>query len=105
MNQPHMAPWWFPANDHPLDKALVDITITVPRGKQVIANGRLVVARRRTATGRRTTGAPTSRWCRTSRSSPPAASRSRSGTQRRPAVAGRGLAAAAAVGAAGPRCG
>ena len=25
MNQPHMAPWWFPANDHPLDKALVDI--------------------------------------------------------------------------------
>ena len=42
MNQPHMAPWWFPSNDHPLDKALVDITITVPRGKQVIANGRLV---------------------------------------------------------------
>ena len=22
MNQPHMAPWWFPANDHPQDKAL-----------------------------------------------------------------------------------
>jgi aminopeptidase N len=42
MNQPHMAPWWFPSNDHPLDKARVDITITVPRGKQVIANGRLV---------------------------------------------------------------
>ena len=42
MNQPHMAPWWFPANDHPLDKALVDISITVPRGKQVVANGRLV---------------------------------------------------------------
>ena len=42
MNQPHMAPWWFPANDHPLDKALVDISITVPRGNQVIANGRRV---------------------------------------------------------------
>ena len=42
MNQPHMAPWWFPANDHPLDKALVDIRVTVPRGKQVVANGRLV---------------------------------------------------------------
>ena len=26
MNQPHMAPWWFPANDHPRDKALVDIS-------------------------------------------------------------------------------
>ena len=54
MNQPHMAPWWFPANDHPLDKALVDIAITVPRGKQVIANGRLVkrIARGDTTTYR-----------------------------------------------------
>ena len=42
MNQPHMAPWWFPANDHPLDKALVDIRVTVPKRKQVVANGRLV---------------------------------------------------------------
>ena len=80
MNQPHMAPWWFPANDHPLDKALVDITITVPRGKQVVANGRLV-ARRAHGTGRRTAGSPTSRWCRTSRSSRRAVSRSRAGTQ------------------------
>ncbi|QBR94104.1 hypothetical protein [Nocardioides euryhalodurans] len=39
MNQPHMAPWWFPANDHPSDKALMDISITVPRGRQVVANG------------------------------------------------------------------
>lgn len=39
MNQPHMAPWWFPSNDHPSDKALMDISITVPRGKQVFANG------------------------------------------------------------------
>ncbi len=42
MNQPHMAPWWFPANDHPQDKAYMDITVTVPRGKKVIANGRRV---------------------------------------------------------------
>ncbi|HYF73098.1 MAG TPA: M1 family metallopeptidase, partial [Nocardioides sp.] len=42
MNQPHMAPWWFPANDHPLDKALVRTSITVPRSRQVVANGRLV---------------------------------------------------------------
>ena len=39
MNQPHMATWWFAANDHPSDKALMDISITVPRGKQVFANG------------------------------------------------------------------
>ncbi|MBZ5737013.1 M1 family metallopeptidase [Nocardioides mangrovi] len=39
MNQPHMAPWWFPSNDHPLDKALVDIHVTVPKGKTVVANG------------------------------------------------------------------
>lgn len=42
MNEPHIAPWWFPANDHPSDKARFDITVRVPRGKQVVANGRLV---------------------------------------------------------------
>ena len=42
MNEPHMAAWWFPANDHPRDKALVDIHITVPKGKRVISNGHLV---------------------------------------------------------------
>ena len=25
MNEPHMAPWWFPANDHPRDKARIDV--------------------------------------------------------------------------------
>ncbi len=52
MNQPHMAPWWFPANDHPQDKALMDIAITVPRGHRVIANGHEVSRKRR---GDRTT--------------------------------------------------
>ncbi|WP_101524067.1 M1 family metallopeptidase [Nocardioides houyundeii] len=42
MNEPHMAPWWFPANDHPTDKATYDIAIRVPRGMQVVANGQLV---------------------------------------------------------------
>jgi aminopeptidase N len=42
MNEPHMATWWFPANDHPRDKALMDISITVPKGKKVVANGRQV---------------------------------------------------------------
>jgi len=41
MNQPHIAPWWFPANDHPSDKARFDISITVPRGQQAISNGTL----------------------------------------------------------------
>jgi len=39
MNEPHMAPWWYPANDHPLDKAVHDFHITVPTGKRVVANG------------------------------------------------------------------
>lgn len=46
MNQPHMATWWFPSNDHPSDKALMDISITVPRGKQVFANGARVSIKR-----------------------------------------------------------
>ena len=41
MNEPHMAPWWFPANDHPLDKATVDVRITVPQGREVVSNGKL----------------------------------------------------------------
>jgi aminopeptidase N len=55
MNEPHMAPWWFPANDHPRDKARMDIRITVPRGRQVVANGRRVS---RTVHGERAT----TRW-------------------------------------------
>lgn len=39
MNQPHMAPWWFPSNDHPTDKAAFDVRVTVPRSKVVIGNG------------------------------------------------------------------
>jgi aminopeptidase N len=55
MNQPHMAPWWFPANDHPLDKAIVDVRITVPKGREVVSNGKLK--------GRKTTKAGTTwRW-------------------------------------------
>jgi aminopeptidase N len=47
MNEPHMAAWWFPANDHPRDKATYDIRITVPRDRDVIANGVLAGTRRR----------------------------------------------------------
>jgi aminopeptidase N len=47
MNEPHMATWWFPANDHPTDKATYDITITAPKGRQVIANGQQVATHTR----------------------------------------------------------
>jgi aminopeptidase N len=46
LNEPHMAPWWFPSNDHPLDKARMDLHLTVPRGDQVVSGGRLVGVRR-----------------------------------------------------------
>jgi aminopeptidase N len=42
MNEPHMAPWWFPANDHPLDKARIRVSITVPAAYDVVSNGRQV---------------------------------------------------------------
>ena len=39
MNEPHMAPWWFAASDHPSDKAIFDLRMSVPHGNQVISNG------------------------------------------------------------------
>lgn len=42
MNEPHMAAWWFPANDTPADAATMDISITVPADRSVIANGRQI---------------------------------------------------------------
>jgi aminopeptidase N len=47
-----MAPWWFPSDDHPLDKARFDLHLTVPASKQVVSNGRLLGVRR---TGHRAT--------------------------------------------------
>ena len=38
-NEPQIAPWWFPANDHPRDKATFDIAVSVPTGLQAISNG------------------------------------------------------------------
>ncbi|MFE9256679.1 M1 family metallopeptidase [Streptomyces sp. NPDC006879] len=37
--EPEAAAWWFPSNDHPLDKATFDISVSVPDGTQAISNG------------------------------------------------------------------
>jgi hypothetical protein len=40
--EPHVAATWFPANDHPRDKASFTFHITIPTGLEAIANGVLV---------------------------------------------------------------
>ncbi|MFI1052221.1 M1 family metallopeptidase [Streptomyces griseoruber] len=40
-NEPESAWWWFPSNDHPLDKATYDVSVRVPEGTQAVSNGRL----------------------------------------------------------------
>ncbi|MEV0591654.1 M1 family metallopeptidase [Nonomuraea cavernae] len=54
--EPNGAKTWFPANDHPADKATFDFQITVPKGLTALANGEL--------TGKPTTsdGRTTFRW-------------------------------------------
>lgn len=41
-NWPNRARWWFPANDHPADKATARFEILVPDGYSAVANGRLI---------------------------------------------------------------
>ncbi|MFQ5678258.1 MAG: M1 family metallopeptidase [Gemmatimonadota bacterium] len=41
-NWPNRARWWFPANDHPSDKATLRLEVRVPAGYGAIANGHLV---------------------------------------------------------------
>jgi hypothetical protein len=41
LGEPHGASTWFPANDHPTDKASFAFDITVPEGLEAIANGAL----------------------------------------------------------------
>jgi aminopeptidase N len=42
VNEPQGSPGWYPVNDTPRDKATYDFTISVPAGREVIANGELV---------------------------------------------------------------
>lgn len=39
VGQPEIAWWWFPSNDHPLDKATFDVSVSVPDGVEAISNG------------------------------------------------------------------
>jgi aminopeptidase N len=39
--EPESSAWWFPANDHPSDPALMDVSVRVPAGMEVISVGRL----------------------------------------------------------------
>ncbi|RFS82450.1 M1 family peptidase [Actinomadura spongiicola] len=39
--EPNGPSTWFPVNDHPIDKATYDYTLTVPAGLTAVANGRL----------------------------------------------------------------
>ncbi|GAA0343800.1 M1 family metallopeptidase [Streptomyces blastmyceticus] len=50
--EPQGSRTWFPLNNHPLDKAAFDFTITVPEGYTAVANGTL--AGQRTRQGRTT---------------------------------------------------
>jgi aminopeptidase N len=42
VNEPQGSPGWYPVNDTPRDKATYDFTISVPAGKEVMANGELL---------------------------------------------------------------
>jgi aminopeptidase N len=42
VNEPQGSPGWYPANDTPKDKATYDFVISVPKGREALANGKLV---------------------------------------------------------------
>jgi aminopeptidase N len=52
VNEPQGSPGWFPVNDSPRDKATYNFAITVPEGREAIANG--VLTSKRTRNGKTT---------------------------------------------------
>ena len=52
IGEPHVAATWFPANDHPRDKATFTFHITVPAGVEAISNG--ILASQQTSGGKTT---------------------------------------------------
>ena len=41
VGEPEVSAWWFPANDHPSDPALMDVSVRVPAGMEAVSVGRL----------------------------------------------------------------
>lgn len=41
VGEPQSSAWWFPANDHPSDPALMDVSVRVPAGMEAISVGKL----------------------------------------------------------------
>ena len=41
VGEPEVSAWWFPANDHPSDPALMEVSVRVPAGMEAISVGRL----------------------------------------------------------------
>ncbi|GAA3840771.1 M1 family metallopeptidase [Saccharothrix violaceirubra] len=39
IDEPDAAPWWYPSNNHPTDKATFDVSVSVPDGLEVVSNG------------------------------------------------------------------
>lgn len=39
VDEPQIAPWWYPSNNHPLDKATFDVSVAAPPGTEVLSNG------------------------------------------------------------------
>ncbi|XVV03416.1 M1 family metallopeptidase [Actinosynnema sp. CA-248983] len=39
IDEPDIAQWWYPSNNHPTDKATFDVSVAVPDGVEVISNG------------------------------------------------------------------
>ena len=42
VGEPEIAAWWYPANDHPRDKATYDVSVTAAKSLEVLGNGILV---------------------------------------------------------------
>ena len=42
VGEPEIAAWWYPANDHPRDKATYDVRVTVAKSLEALGNGLLV---------------------------------------------------------------
>ena len=61
--EPESAAWWFPSDDHPSDPALMDISVRVPTGLQVVSVGRLESkGHRREADSTPGAWSPANRW-------------------------------------------